>query len=293
MIRLQPYASPGEALEAPRYLEHHGVKGMKWGVRKDDKTGPDGKAGIDPILAAIGAVYVGIFLRLGYVTVRDIRRMKTDSGEEHQKLNANVAWKKKPGLSKKAPPMTVKTLQSQVIKQVNPDFPKPGTKMNCRRTTFTYEMRRRGYDVTATKSHFATGQDLGGLMTATRSLTKDQTAKKDYESLWGEKRVRGGDKPFAKQTPERKSELIFESLGKYPNGARGELAVGWNFGGGHSMAFEVVNKKPVIFDTQNGVAYPTPASFAKYTPITGEAAHTRTDNIPLDEHFLRRWMVNA
>lgn len=289
MIRLQPYASPGEALEAPRYLEHHGVKGMKWGVRKGESTNGKDLTGVDPITAAIGAVYVGLFLATAFQTVRAIHRRKNDSGEDHQKQNANVAWKKKPGLAKKAPPMTVKTLQSQVIKQVNPDFPKPGTKMNCRRTTFTYEMRRRGYDVTATKSHFATGQDLGGLNTATLG-TKHRA--RTYESVWGEKVV-APRQEFAKQTPERKSELIFESLGKYPNGARGELAVGWNFGGGHSMAFEVVNKKPVIFDTQNGVAYPTPASFAKYTPITSEAAHTRTDNIPLDEHFLRRWMVNA
>ena len=31
-MRQQPFASPGEALEA---LEHHGIKGMKWGVRKE------------------------------------------------------------------------------------------------------------------------------------------------------------------------------------------------------------------------------------------------------------------
>jgi hypothetical protein len=29
----QPFASPGEA------LEHHGVKGMKWGVRKEEDSG--------------------------------------------------------------------------------------------------------------------------------------------------------------------------------------------------------------------------------------------------------------
>lgn len=286
MIRQQPYASPGEALEALGSLEHHGVKGMKWGVRKDEQTG-GGKAGVDPVTAAIGAAYVGIFLAAAYKTVRDIRRYKTDSGEHIQKQNANVPWKKKVDLAKKAPPMTVATLQSKIVKQVNPEFPNAGTKMNCRRCTFAYEMRRRGYDVTSTKSHFALGQDLEGLQTATMA-----GAKKHYESVWGEKQV-APPHEFARQTPQRKSELIFESLGKYPNGARGELAVGWNFGGGHSMAFEVVNKKPVIFDTQNGVTYKSPAAFAKYTPITGVAAHTRTDNVTLDEQFLRRWMVNA
>src|SRR4051794_26715292 len=32
-MRQQPFASPGEA------LEHHGVKGMRWGVRKEEETG--------------------------------------------------------------------------------------------------------------------------------------------------------------------------------------------------------------------------------------------------------------
>lgn len=283
----QQYASPSEALEHLGSLEHHGVKGMKWGVRKDEQTGGKGKAGVDPITAALGAAYVATFLATTYVTLRNIQRAKHDSGEKFQKENASVAWKKKPGLAKKAPPMTVNLLQRQVVKQVNPGFPKAGTKMNCRRCTFSYEMRRRGLDVRATPSHFATGQDLKGLNTATMG-----GSKKHYESAWGEKLVSPRNE-FSRQTGERKSELVFKALGNYPNGARGELAMGWSFGGGHSMAFEVVNRKPVIFDTQNGVTYPNPKSFAKYAPIVAEAAHTRTDNVKLDEDFLRRWAVNA
>ncbi len=40
----------------------------------------------------------------------------------------------------------------KVVKEVNPDFGDIGTKMNCRRATFAYEMRRRGYDVQATRT---------------------------------------------------------------------------------------------------------------------------------------------
>lgn len=277
----QQFASPGEA------LAHHGVKGMKWGVRKEEPTGgKDGKVGVDPITAAIGAFYIGIFLAGTIATIRDIRARAKDSGKHYQKQNANVAWRKKPELAKKAPPMTVDSLQNYVVKPVNPNYPKPGTKMNCRRATMTYEMRRRGYDVTATPSHYATGQHLQGFRTAT------MTQKKRYESIWGEKEVKG-DKPFYKESPDRRSQLIFDSLKQYPNGARGELGVGWSFGGGHSMAFEIVNNKPVIFDTQSATIFREPASFSKFAATTHSAATTRTDNIQLNDQFLRRWMVNA
>lgn len=50
-----------------------------------------------------------------------------------------------------------------VIRGVNPKYGQPGSKMNCRRCTFTYEMRRRGYDVEATRSTKGIGQTGLGL----------------------------------------------------------------------------------------------------------------------------------
>lgn len=278
-IRRQTFESPEVA------LTHFGTKGMRWGIRNEQLSASSNSTVGDPVTIAIGAAYAAFILGSLYVSVRDIRRMKNDSGIKIEKQNTNVAWKKKPELAKK---MNVDELQSKVVKQVNPDYPKPGTKMNCRRATFTYEMRRRGYDVTATKSHFAIGQDAKGLKTA---VMANQSNTK-HESMWGQKQV-SDTKTFRNATPTRKSELIFESLNKYPEGSRGELGVGWLFGGGHSMAFEIVKGRAVIFDTQTSETYRNPASFAKFAEVTHDAAHTRTDNIPLDDQFLRRWMVNA
>jgi hypothetical protein len=266
------------------FLEHYGVKGMRWGVRKG-QSGSGDKAGIEPA-TLIGIAYVAAFL--GSIGASIYGQYK-DSGKKIQKQNANVPWKKNANLAKKAPPMTVDSLHKEVVMAVNKDYPKNGTKMNCRRATFTYEMRRRGYDVTSTKSRWATGQDLEGVKNAT--MTKSKEDRKRYESTWGEKQVMA-PREFSQQTAERKSELIFNSLNKYPDGARGELAVGWQFGGGHSMAFEKVRGQAVIFDTQTRDTYRKPADFAKFAEITHDAAHTRTDNAKLDEQFLRRWMVN-
>src|SRR4029077_17292919 len=55
----------------------------------------------------------------------------------------------------------------EVVAPINPGYGDLGTKMNCRRATFAYEMRRRGYDVKATKSVKGTGQMPLSLLKAT------------------------------------------------------------------------------------------------------------------------------
>ena len=182
--------------------------------------------------------------------------------------------------------MNVTELHTKVVKPINKDYPDEGTKMNCRRCTVAYEMRRRGMDVKATKSKYASGQTSKGLRLATN------TKESKYESVWGEKKVTD-TKTFNASSPQKKAELVFSSIGKNPNGARGELGVGWTFGGGHSLAWEVVNNKPIIFDTQNGETYSTPKSFSKFSETIYDAGTTRLDNKPINDEFVRRWVTNV
>lgn len=290
-MRQQPFASPGEVLEHKRalgeaavakVLEHYGVKGMRWGVRKKE-TGDQGKVGMDPVTA----VYIGLFLALTAKTANDLRKQVKDrrSDQRFAKQNANVAWKKKPELSEKAPPLDVDSIFNSVVKPTNPNYPQRGSKMNCRRCTFAYEMRRRGYDVHATPSHMARQQDDAGL----RKMTLTDRSK--FQSPWGREQI-ATPRAFDYATPERRSQMIFNHLGKQPDGARGELGVAWLFGGGHSMAWEVVRGKPVIFDTQTREKYTSPKTFNKFAEFVHDAAVTRTDNIKLNDQLLREWAVN-
>jgi hypothetical protein len=257
---------------------------MKWGVRKEQETSGSGQAGNPAILAVIG-VYAAMVLGVHtYVKVQD----KKDSGIKFEKQNKDIPWKKKPELSRKIPPMTEKELHDNVVKQINPGFGAKGTKMNCRRCTLAYEMRRRGNDVKATPSKFASGQDLKGLQTAT---TNFGSSKQAAQSGWGHNQI-GTRQHFMTETAQAKSDTIFSTLNKQPDGSRGELAVGWRFGGGHSMAYEVMNGRAVVIDTQSGAMYGDARSFDKFADTTNDAAFTRTDNIKLNEQHLRRWMVN-
>lgn len=195
------------------------------------------------------------------------------------------------------------------VKQINPGYGDRGTKMNCRRCTFAYEMRRRGYDVNATKSISATGQTATGVVNAMTPGSKLPTGRLGIMSRlikegpegslntviqnpWGVDKI-GDDHSFSLHSASEKSSMIFRSLSQHPEGARGELGVGWTFGGGHSMAWEIIGGKPVIFDGQSGDKYGTAAAFEKFAANVTAAGHTRLDNVTLNDEFLKRWVQNA
>lgn len=219
------------------------------------------------------------------------------------------AFKKNPKLSN--PNFDVDDIHHHVLQGINPDYGAIGTKMNCRRATFSYEMRRRGYDVKATKTTNANGQNVLGLMNA---ITPNQKIKRTSMSsvlrTTGRETIAKSKKPTT-STPvldlsknfaaggKTKIQMpsgvksIFDSLAKEPDGSRGELGVQWAMGGGHSMAYEVVKGKPVIFDGQTGKIFDNHDFFSKAMPTVKNAGFTRLDNIDLNVDYLMRWMTNA
>lgn len=211
--------------------------------------------------------------------------------------------------------LSLDQLSRDVVSKVNPDYGKLGTKMNCRRCTFAYEMRRRGYDVKATKSAGATGQTAAGLLNAIdpksnmapgrigilRRYYKEKSLPEAQRTMtnfitgegggWGKTRI--GDGVMNLMDPKDKSSTIFNALRSQPDGARGELGVKWTMGGGHSMAWEIVKGQPVIFDTQSGKTYKTPEDFDKFAKVVVDAGFTRLDNVELNPDFLLRWLTDA
>lgn len=227
-------------------------------------------------------------------------------------------WKTKPSLADKS--LDANGIMQHVVKDINPSYGGIGTKMNCRRGTYAYEMRRRGYDVAATRTTNASGQNIVGVINATspgkkilptsrtgivRALRKEAVAVTKNENMtesapittalklgqWGKEVVPKGS------GRNDMTNGVFEAIASHPNGARGEFAMEWGSGGAHSMAWEMINGKAHIFDTQNGQHYTDGESlasslFSKGLSIT-KAGISRLDDVPMNDAFLTRWLKNA
>ena len=195
-----------------------------------------------------------------------------------------------------------------VVKDINPNFKKAGGQMNCRRCSFTYELRRRGYDVEATTSSIGSGQSASGFLNAVSkdgkrfnrltSMSLPVTRGKRVNALLdGDKRKIIIKQELIDGRISKISEMdIADRITKQPPGARGEIVFNMK-AFAHSLSYENVNGKPIMFDTQKGRMYDLSdkSSYMKFVSKWGnpqEVLISRLDNVDLDEEFLARWSTN-
>lgn len=223
-------------------------------------------------------------------------------GRQYIQGDFSNSFKVNPHLADK---MDADKIMTDVVAHINPDYGAPGTKQNCRRATMAYEMRRRGYDVKATKTSNASGQNVAGLanvldpggperktgtMSLTRQILKEEgKSQKPIGDLMLKYREGMGE-----HNAGQHADTIFRSLATQPDGARGELGMLWKAGGGHSVSWEIINGQPHVFDNQSGQVYKTWMDMKK---DLGEsilnASYTRLDDKDLNTNYLLRWLQNA
>jgi len=210
------------------------------------------------------------------------------------------------------PNLSPEQIMKTVVPGINPGYDKGewGTNMNCRRCTFAYIMRRKGYDVEATRTTTATGQTARGIAKAfgRKKFYTDQKVQDEFggaagskESIGGLAKVEplmnlgGGHVLYGDPPKGVNAKAIFGALDKQPEGSIGELGVMWRGtqpgipGGGHSVAYEIIKGKAHIFDTQTGEEYGRDTHDDVFDNVE-TAGFTRLDNVPLNKDFLLKWM---
>ena len=294
----------------------------KDGTAAEESSKKKGLSDKQKTILKVGAAAVATAL-VAYGTYKLV-----DSGELHRLTEKGKAifgvsdgtFKKNEAYSRK---MSADQIAETFFGKINPGYGKlPGTSNNCRRCTFAYELSRRGYDVRATRSLSGAGQNIDGLsrsigrgkISLGRLLRASADSIEDIgaKELLEQPKWKAGDlfveKVNAKLTGSRKinlrdvdgslslsenSKRIFDALSKMPERARGELDVKYlGSKTGHSLAWEIIDGKPTIFDLQIGKIYKTSDDMKKYAFSLSSASFTRLDNLELNLDFLRRWVAN-
>ena len=231
-------------------LSHHGISGQRWGVRNgppyplDQKThnqvvsdkNKNKEQGLIPELMIGASIIWSIDSAINGPITRLIKRVKQNkktqkSKELNDAIIGDIAEHKDYSKETMPKPITGDHSINEDMAAVNPYYAGasvPGTTNNCALCSFTYDLRRRGYDVTAKPSIEGNYDDV---------LMNDL-----YEGAHVDV-VRGRDW----------YDVYDKAAKKYPEGARGVVGAYGVFGGGHAMSWEIHNGKLEIIDAQRNV----------------------------------------
>lgn len=172
-------------------------------------------------------------------------------------------------------------VEKEDLKRVNPSVYNfdSNTKSNCVLCTLTYDMRRRGYDVTAkTAGAGFAANDLKQWYPKAKVNSVVGTAP---NNTLAEKAV------YRRNVTKSGSDALIKELLKQPNGARGNINVIWaNSFSGHSMAYEVHDGKVRILDGQVNKIYEDPWKVLKNT--NGAYTYSRLDNVNFNPKTIKR-----
>lgn len=175
---------------------------------------------------------------------------------------------------------TKETSPEEDLKRVNPNYNdfNSNSKQNCMLCTSTYELRRRGYDVTANKASY--GYNLSDVR---RWFPKSKYIEYKNENI--NKTTNALLDLGIKANMKYVTDTVKKIEESQPNGSRGNLTVRFDArGSGHSMAYEIRNNKLVILDAQTNKVYKNPVSALSNCFAIGI---TRLDNVDFDPKAIK------
>lgn len=299
-------------------LYHHGIIGMHWGQRngppyplspsahsssekkdgwqkslsgsKTDaavrvKKGQVNKQGVDPTLVyyATYATVMAAIAAYGAIKPKVVdKKLNSKYKEELDKKRVNKPVDPSTGLHLKE-----KGDKSNDIKEINPRFNSDdmsGATQNCVRCTLAYEMRNRGYDVSAKLAC----QGMNGIKAAKAAFPKSShTVVQDIPK--GMKMTLELQKTATPKGNKELANKVISSLKSQPN-SRGQLILTWGPLGGHSVAYEVKGGKVKIIDTQSGKVY-SGNNLDELLVRSVAVSYQRFDNVDFDPKKMSRYMI--
>lgn len=296
----RPSAPRPYSVWAPTYsteLYHFGVKGMRWGVRHEDKkvgrNKPGGNRDHDTEneyiktaknVAVLGLAAYSGNVRAAVASASNLAGLARGAIAEHNfdKRTKDLKVDPETGMKLKDPSKTWSAIED--MNAVNPgldDWTSQGSRNNCMLCTLTFDLRRRGYDVSANSA--TSGYDIlndlnfwypGAASTATESLAF----------------APGSGGGYADMTEEQWQEYIDETMEDLlgdGSDQRGAFCVQWQQGGnpagGHAMAYEVKDGKVTIYDCQHRTIV-DPNTVLRQT---WAASVVRLDNLEPNKEYIK------
>lgn len=206
----------------------------------------------------------------------------------HQTIDQHFLTKKdsETGL----PLKSKETSADEDMEKVNPDFENfsADTKNNCVNCSMAYDLRRRGFDVTADQSDkpldVAMVYDMYDMPTTEGVNT--QVSYEGYVKNYGDPGM--SKKDFVATQSNSMIDYLETNM---PEGSRGLMTVAWSDNSGHAVAWEIEDGDLVVRDCQTGKKYEGDSVYTDFmSHSNGYIQAVRLDDKELNPDNIKRVM---